>query len=86
MKKLQDLDKSNTVYNLSKVILESRPDGIDSLMPLRWMPFGMIQFIVDFFASTNVMQVTIVRFFLNVNEMKFQECSVDDIKTLSNVY
>lgn len=64
MKKLQDLDKSNTVYNLSKVISESRPDGSDSLMPLRRMPFGMIQFIVDFFASTNVMQVTIVSFFL----------------------
>ena len=63
MKKLQDLDKSNTVYNLSKVISESRPDGGDSLMPLRRMPFGMIQFIVDFFASTNVMQVTTVRFF-----------------------
>ena len=64
MKKLQDLDKSNTVYNLSKVISESRPDGSDSLMPLRRMPFGMIQFIVDFFASTNVMEVTIGRFFL----------------------
>lgn len=62
VKKLQDLDKSNTVYNLSKVISESRPDGSDSLMPLRGMPFGMIQFIVDFFASTNVMQVTVVKF------------------------
>ena len=60
MKKLQDLGKSNTVYSLSKVISESRPDGSDSLMPLKRMPFGMIQFIVDFFASTNVMQVTVV--------------------------
>ena len=60
MKKLQDLDKSNTVYNLSKVISESRPDGSNSLMPLKRMPFGMIQFTVDFFASTNVNQVYIV--------------------------
>ena len=60
MKKLQDLEKSNTVYNLSKIISESRPDGSDSLMPLRRMPFGMVQFIMDFFASTNVMQVAIV--------------------------
>lgn len=76
MKKLQDLDKTNTVYNLSKVISESRPDGSDSLMPLKRMPFGMVQFIVDFFASTNVMQVTIVRFFLKLFlEGKFPECS-----------
>ena len=57
MKKLQDLDRSNTVYNLSRVVSESREDGSGSLMPLNRMPFGRIQYIVDFFASTNVMQV-----------------------------
>ena len=49
---LQELDKSNTVYNLSKVISER-------------MPFGMIQFAIDFFASTNVMQV------INLNQFIF---------------
>ena len=34
MKTLQDLGKSNTVYNLSKVINEPRPGGSGTLMPL----------------------------------------------------
>lgn len=57
MRKLQELEKSNTVYNLSKVISETRPGTSESLMPLKRMPFGMIQFAIDFFATTNVMQV-----------------------------
>ena len=57
MKKLQSIGKSNTVYNLSKVISEQRPDGSGTLMPLQRMPFGMVHYIIDFFASTNVMQV-----------------------------
>ncbi|XP_068674869.1 uncharacterized protein [Montipora foliosa] len=58
MKKLQSIGKSNTVYNLSKVISEQRPDGSGTLMPLQRMPFGMVHYIIDFFASTNVMQIT----------------------------
>ena len=57
MKKLQSIGKSNTVYNLSKVISEQRPDGSGTLMPLQRMPFGMVHYLIDFFASTNVMQV-----------------------------
>lgn len=57
MKMLQDLEKCNTVYKLSKIIGETRPGGSGSLIPLKRMLFGMIQFIIDFFACTNIMQV-----------------------------
>ena len=52
MKKLQEIGRSNTVYNLSNIISEQRPDGSGTLMP-----FGMVRYIIDSFASTNVMQV-----------------------------
>lgn len=60
MKTLQDLGKTNTIYNLSKVAGELRPDGSGTLIPLKRMPFGMVQYIIDFFASTNVMQVSTI--------------------------
>ena len=60
MKTLQDLGKTNTIYNLSKVVGELRPDGSGTLIPLKRMPFGMVQYIIDFFASTNVMQVSTI--------------------------
>ena len=60
MKTLQDLGKTNTIYNLSKVVGEPRPGGSGTLIPLKRMPFGMVQYIIDFFASTNVMQGRLV--------------------------
>ena len=60
MKTLQDLGKTNTIYNLSKVVGEPRPDGSGTLIPLKRMPFGMVQYIIDFFASNNVMQVSTI--------------------------
>ena len=60
MKTLQDLGKTNTIYNLSKVVGEPRPDGSGTLIPLKRMPFGMVQYIIDFFASTNIMQVSTI--------------------------
>ena len=57
---LQDLGKTNTIYNLSKVVGEPRPDGLGTLIPLKRMPFGKAQYIIDFFASTNVMEVSTI--------------------------
>ena len=57
MKTLQDLGKTNTIYNLSKVIGEPRPDGSGTHMPLKRMPFGIVQYVIDLIVSANVLQL-----------------------------
>lgn len=57
MKRLQDLGKTNLIYKFSRAIAEDRPGTNDPLMPLTRMPFGLIQYNIEFFTSTNVHQV-----------------------------
>ena len=55
MKVLQENGKPNLIYKWSKCVFGE--DG-KSLIPLHRMPFGLIQYQMEFFTSTNVMQVS----------------------------
>ena len=57
MKRLQDIGKSNIVYKFSQAIALDRPGSQTPLMPLTRMPFGLIQYNIEFFTATNVHQV-----------------------------
>jgi len=55
MKVLQSAGKPNLIYKWSKCVFGE--DG-KPLIPLHRMPFGLIQYQIEFFTCTNVMQVS----------------------------
>ena len=52
MKLLQSLGKTNLVYRFAYVIATARPESDESLLPLNRIPFGLIEYQIDFFSST----------------------------------
>jgi hypothetical protein len=54
---LQNAGKSNLIYKWAKCIVGK--DG-KPLMQLNRMPFGLIEYQMEFFTATNIMQVCIV--------------------------
>jgi len=57
MKHLQEKGKSNLMYKFAMCIATNRPGSNDRLFPLDRMPFGMVEYQIEFFSATNVMQV-----------------------------
>ena len=70
MTRLAQRQKSNVLYKLAKVIAVNKPNSTEPLMPMNRMPWGLIQYQIDFFACTHINEVT--RFFRQFN---FQENS-----------
>jgi len=59
MKRLQENGKNNLVYKFALCIATNRPESNDSLFPLNRMPFGMVEYQIEFFSSTNIMQISV---------------------------
>ena len=57
MSLLEQANKSNIVYKLVRCLATKRPGSEDPLLPLDRMPFGLIQYQIDFFNSTHISQV-----------------------------
>ena len=57
MKRLQDNGKNNLIYKFALCIASNRPGSKDSLFPINRMPFGMVEYQIEFFSATNIMQV-----------------------------
>ena len=49
--------KSNLVYKFCQGLAFDRPDKSGPLIPINRMPFGLIEYCIEFFTCTNVMQV-----------------------------
>ena len=58
MKLPQSQGKTNLVYRFAYVIATARPESDESLLPLNRMPYGLIEYQIDFFSSTNISQVS----------------------------
>ena len=58
MKRLDDNNKVNLVLTFCQGLALDRPDKSGPLIPIQRMPFGLLQHCIEFFTSTNVMQVT----------------------------
>jgi hypothetical protein len=58
MRRLAQSNKSNVVYKLAKVIAIERPDSSEPLLPMDRMPWGLLQYQIDFFACSHINQVT----------------------------
>jgi len=48
MKYLQDCNHTNVIYRFAKVIGTMRDDKSDSLLPVKRMPIGLIEYSVNF--------------------------------------
>jgi hypothetical protein len=57
MKKLRNKGKSNIVYKLPRCISLIRVGSEESMMPLDRMPYGLIQYQIDFFNASHVNHV-----------------------------
>ena len=57
METLSHNAKSNVVYKLAKIVACKRPGSDDSLIPLHRMPWGLLQYNIDFFACGHINQV-----------------------------
>ena len=58
MKRLEDNNKVNLVLKFCQGLAVDRPDKTGPLIPIHRMPFGLLQYCIEFFTCTNVMQVT----------------------------
>ena len=59
MKNLSVISKSSLVCKFVYMLGSKRPGSDEPLIPINRMPFGLIQYQIEFFSSTNVMQVQI---------------------------
>ena len=57
MKRLEDNSKPNLVLKFCQGLAMDRPNNAGPLIPIHRMPFGLIQYCIEFFTCTNVMQV-----------------------------
>ena len=57
MRRLQVNEKPNLVLKFCQCLATDRPDKSGPLMPMHRMPFGLVQYCIEFFTCTNVMQV-----------------------------
>ena len=57
MQNLSDAGRSNTIYQLAQGLGTSRSDGSDSLLPVRRMPMGLIEYATVFFTASSVQKV-----------------------------
>ena len=58
MERLETNNKVNLVIKFCQMIANDRPDKSGPLIPLSRMPFGLLQYCIEFFTCTNVMQVS----------------------------
>lgn len=57
MKVLQENGKNNLLYKFGYCIANTRPGSEEPLFPINRMPFGLIEYQIEFFSSTNIAQV-----------------------------
>ena len=58
MEKLKESKRVNVLYELSKGLGITRPDGSDTTFPTKRMPMGLLQYMVSFFNSGAGQQVS----------------------------
>lgn len=71
--------RTNVIYSLAKAVVTMRVDGSDSLLPVKRMPMGIIDYAVTFFTVFSVQQVCLhnVMYIFMVKKINcyFHRCS-----------
>ena len=64
MKLLKQNNKSNLLYKFALALCQTNPITGEPVFPMNRMPFGLIEYQIEFFSCTNVNQVSnIIQFF-----------------------
>ena len=63
MKKLEDLGKANLIYKFSQSLAKDREGTKMPLLPVDRMPFGLIDYVIQFYTCTDARQASIVIYF-----------------------
>lgn len=58
MKVLQEHGKNNLLFKFGYCIATTRPGSEEPLFPINRMPFGLVEYQIEFFSSTNIAQVS----------------------------
>ena len=59
MQNIRNAGRSNVIYLLSKAVGKMRIDDSDTLLPLKRMPMGLIEYVISFFTVSSVQKVCI---------------------------
>lgn len=62
MKILEEYSKSNLLYKFAYCLATDSPRTSKPLFDLTRMPFGLVEYQIEFFSCTNIMQVTVIIF------------------------
>ena len=54
MKVLQENGKNNLLYKFGYCIATTRPGSEEPLFPMNRMPFGLVEYQIEFFSSTSI--------------------------------
>lgn len=57
MQHLHGSGRSNVIYAMAKAVGTMRRDNSDSLLPVKRMPMGLVEYIVNFFTSSSIQKV-----------------------------
>ena len=57
MQHLRDSGRSNVIYLMAKAVGTMRSDKSDSLLPVKRMPMGLVEYIVNFFTTSSIQKV-----------------------------
>lgn len=57
MANLKGAERSNVLYNFSKATAILRSDGSDTLLPMKWLPMGLLEYCASFFTATSVSEI-----------------------------
>ena len=60
MKVLQEHNKSNVLYKFAYCLGSKKPGTDEPLFPLKRIPFAVVEYQIEFFSCTNIMQVTTI--------------------------
>lgn len=58
MQYLHESGRSNVIYTIAKAVGTMRSDNSDSLLPVKRMPMGLVEYIVNFFTSSCIQEVS----------------------------
>lgn len=73
MKLLKENNKNNLLYKFAFALCNTKPGTDEPAFPMDRMPFGLVEYQIEFFSCTNVKQVWIVKLYLTYSHNIFKK-------------
>ena len=79
MELLKKNNKNNLLYKFAFALCGTKPGTDEPVFPMDRMPFGLIEYQIEFFSCTHIKQVWIFKTFLNYKNMYCTYINIEDI-------